>query len=157
MSKKIFITLSIILLTLFCSFTYCFANTNMAQDAANGVRNFVSGAENVVENAGSTLMNGIRTGIDATGNVADNMMNTTSNTTNGMLTTDNNSDYNATRTATTRSVTQNATTDSGTFLGMDPIVLTWLIMGILGIATVGLVWYYGKQKELSYNHNDDKY
>ena len=154
MKKRIFITSLVLAFAIFCSFSYCFANNNIAQDAANGVRNVVGGAENVVENAGSGIVNGIKSGVNTTENTAGSMMHSVTNTTNGMLTSDNNGNYDATRTATTRSAT---TTTGGTFLGMNAITWTWIIMAILGVATVALVWYYGKQNEIRYNHNDDKY
>ena len=50
MNKKFFVSLAITLFTIF-SFTVCFAKDgNMMNDATNGVRNFVGGVENTVEN-----------------------------------------------------------------------------------------------------------
>jgi len=64
-------------------------------------------------------------------------------TNDGMLdTTDGN--YTATRTATT----------NNNFLGMSDTAWTWLILGIVGAAIVGLVWYYGAQYEHR-NYNND--
>lgn len=162
MKKKTLAFLSVLVFTLFFSVSCCFANNNMAQDAVDGVRNFVGGAENAVEGAVSGVTNGIRNGVDATGNVAENMMGTTTNNnnnTNGALMStnhgNNNGDnYTATRTATTRSIN---TATTGTFLGMGATAWSWFIMATLGIITVALVWFYGKQKEYSSNYDDNNY
>ena len=65
------------------------------------------------------------------------------NTISGAFTDNNDySSYTATRTATTT---------NNNFLGMDPNMLTWLIMAIVGAAIIGLVWYYAKEHEIDYN------
>lgn len=74
----------------------------------------------------------------------DDVENTAKSTTDSAM-------YNASRTSTS---VQSA---SNTFLGMGATAWGWLIIAILGIATVSLVWYYGKETELKYNHNDDNY
>lgn len=131
-----------------------FAANNIASDAAHGIGNVVGG-----------MTNGIRNGISAVGNTLqgdDNDTMTTrnnnnyntngNNNRNGAMTTDtNNSGYNATRTATTRM----GTNTSETFLGMNATAWGWLIMSAVGITTVALVWYYGKEHEAGYNHDDN--
>lgn len=124
-----------------------FAANNIASDAVNGVRNVVGGAENVVGGAISGVTNGVHNGVNG-------IENTTKNATGTMTTNNaNTTNYNATRTATTRT----ATNTTGKFLGMGATAWGWLIMGIVGIVTVALVWYYGKERETRYNHNDDNY
>ena len=129
-----------------------FANNNMAQDAVNGVRNVVGGAENVLEGAASGITNGVRNGMSAVGNTVNNAGNTMRD---GMTSDTNNNNYNATRTTTTRTIAANDTTN--TFFGMGPRAWSLFTLATLGIITVGLVWYYGQQKELKYNDNEDNY
>ena len=40
-------------------------------------------------------------------------------------------------------------------LGIDPNILTWTIMGVVGISTVALVWYYGEEHEYTHSHNNN--
>ena len=139
--------------------SYSFAaNNNIASDAAQGIRNIVGGAENVIENTAGGLTNGMRNGMATMDNTIDNGMTTMDNSTkndtdytaSGSMTTDNNN-YTATRTATTRT----AATGNDTFLGMGATAWTWLVMSIVGITTIALVWYYGKERENNYNRNDN--
>ena len=135
-------------------------NNNMATDAMQGVRNVVNGTGNVVGGAVGGMTNGIRNGMSAIGNTFDmtddetNDDMTTTDTNNGraMTTDTNNGGYDATRTATTRSAT-----DTGNFLGMSETAWVWFIMAAVAIATIALVWYYGKERETKYNHNDNNY
>ena len=48
MNKKILVSLSIILFTIF-SFTICQATDDVMKGATNNIRNFVGGVENTVE------------------------------------------------------------------------------------------------------------
>lgn len=142
MSKKILIAIfSVFAMSIFCIST-CFA-ANGVKNAADDVRNFVGGAENVVEDTVSGIATGIKDGVT-------DVKDATKNTTNAMTSnnTNNNSNYSATRTS--------ANTNT-TFLGMSPMALAWFIMAVLGIITVSLVWYYGKQNDSKYNHNNDNY
>lgn len=59
--------------------------------------------------------------------------------------------YNASRTSTTTGTTNN------TLLNIGATAWGWLIISILGIITVALVWYYGKQNEVKVHHTDDNY
>lgn len=137
MYKKLLISLGVLVAMAF-SFTFCFANdNNMLQDAANGVRNVVGGAENTVEDAAKGVSN-------ASKNTTENMENGANKAGNAM-TNNNNNAYSATRTST------NATTN--TFMGMSATAWTWLIIGIAAIAIVALVWYYGMQLN-STNYDD---
>lgn len=134
-----------------------FAANNIASDAVNGVRNVVGGAENAVEGAASGIANGVRNGMSAVGNTMENA----GDTMKGSMTSDtNNGDYDATRT-TTRSATttrMGTNTGSATFLGMSATAWTWFVMAAVGILTIALVWYYGKERETKYsNSNNDNY
>lgn len=143
--KRITLIVTATILAILLFSVSSFATNNIASNAAQGVRNVVGGAENVVENAASGITNGIRNGVSNAENTMNKSMTSTTN---------NNTNYNATRTATTRMAT---TGTNNTFFGMNAITWSWLILAIVGIITVALVWYYGKQFESNYNHNDDNY
>lgn len=140
------ITIAIVLLFSASSF----AANNIASDAMNGIRNTMDSAGNVMEDAVGGMSNGIRNGISAVGNTVNGTM--TSDTDDNFANGDAN--YNARRTATTRAMT---TGGASGFLGMSETTWTWLILGIVGAITIALVWFYGKQYENRYNHNDDNY
>lgn len=136
MNKKFFVSLAIILFTIF-SFSICFANDGKTGlgTAANDVRNFVGGVETTVENAAMDVSN---TSKDVTGGT-ENMMNR--NYTSGMTTNNTNTGYTARRTNT------NTTT------GMSQNAWTWLILGIAAIAIIAVVWYYSMQLTNSGRNN----
>lgn len=148
MKKKTWIAIATTLAVLLFGFSYSFAANNIGQEAVNGARNVVGGAENVVEGAAGGIASGIKNGVSDVTNGAKNMAN-------GAMTSDTtgNGGYSATRTATTRM----ADTGSATFLGMGATAWGWLIMGIVGIVTIALVWYYGKEHEGNYSQNDNRY
>lgn len=147
MSKKVFITIATILSILLFGITYSFAGNNMGEDAVEGIRNFVGGAENVVEDTSKDVGEGIRTGIT---DVKDAAQNTTSSMTRD---TKADADYTATRTST-RTTSNNS---GNSFLNMGATGWSLFIIATLGIITVGLVWYYGKQHEIKTNNNDNNY
>ena len=74
MNKKFFITLTTIFSIILFGITYSFAGNNIGEDAVEGVRNFVGGAENVVENTAKDVGEGIRSGVT---DVKDAAQNTT--------------------------------------------------------------------------------
>ena len=122
-----------------------FAMNNMA----DGVRNFVGGTENVIEDAGKGLANGVKSGLNTVGegtqNVmsgAGNAMKNTGNTMAGMMTgnDNNNNGYTAARTST----------DNVTVAGMSANTWSWIIIGIAAAAIIALIWSYMRQK----NNND---
>lgn len=110
-------------------FTFLFlsiAISSLAMDnVMNGVRNFVGGTENMVENVVTDVKDGMRD---------------TGNTVAGMTTDNNNNGYTATRTST----------DDVTVAGMTTNTWTWIIVGITGAAIGILVWSYMRQR----NKND---
>ena len=132
--KKFLITTLLALSIILSSYTIFAANTmvgNTLKDAAEGTRNVVGNMENGIENGAKNVKNAV-TG--ATGN----MENAAQGATNGVMNTmDGN--YTAERTA-----------GSVTVWGMSANTWTWLILAIVGIAIIGLVWYYGAQ----YEHKD---
>lgn len=140
MYKKMLVIFAILTIGIF-SFSVCFANNDgsMLQDAANGVRDAVGGAENAIEDGAKDLANTTKGVTGSAENVMENKDNSGMTQNNNRT---NNSNYTATRTATTNQ----------TFMGMSSTAWTWLIIGIAGIAIVALVWYYGSQIRTS---NDD--
>lgn len=148
MKKKTWIAITTAFTVLLFGFSYSFAANNMGQEAVDGARNIVSGAENVVEDAAGGVATGIKEGVSDITNGARNI-------TNGAMTSDQagNGGYSATRTATTRTLD----TTSNTFLGMGATAWGWLIMSVVGIITVALVWYYGKEHEGNYSQSDNRY
>ena len=140
MYKKMLVIFAILTIGIF-SFSVCFANNDgsMLQDAANGVRDAVGGAENAVEDGAKGIANTTKGATGSAENAMENKDNSGMTQNNNRT---NNSNYTATRTATTNQ----------TFMGMSSTAWTWLIIGIAGIAIVALVWYYGSQIRTS---NDD--
>lgn len=161
MNKKIFIsTLLIISLLLISSLSFAAENT-LLQDGVNGIRNFVGGAENVIEdtargaagaikNGANNVENSLNTAVDDITNNNDNMNDDNNNNNNnnnddnnymvGITDNNNNNEnYTAARTAT--------------FMGMDGNTWTWFIIGIVGIAIIALVWAYSMQEtRTEHNH-----
>ena len=144
--KKRFLIISIITILFISIAIPAFAMDNVA----NGIRNFVGGTENVLEDAGNNISNGIKNGLNTVSNGTENVMTDVKdgmqdmgNTMAGMRTTDNNSNnsrYTATRTSTEEIRIAGMTTDTW----------SWIIIGITAAAIGILVWSYIRQK----NKND---
>lgn len=150
--KKKFLFLTLVSLFLITLCSYSFATSNMMNSAKNTVMN----AGNAIGNAATSTMNAIGNGVQGIANGAANlgddamngareMGNDTMNTLDTTATTlgTQDTDYTATRTGTDTNL-----------LGLSDTVWTWLILGIVGIAIVGLVWYYGAQYDHKNYSND---
>lgn len=143
MIKKALI--SFILTILFVSLTISSFAMNTMVD---GARNIVGGTENMIENAGNNISNGVKNGLNTVTHGTENVvtdvkdgMQNTGNSMAGMMTSSNNNDgYTAQRTAT----------NGVTVAGMSTNTWSWLIIGITAAAIIILVWSYLKQK----NSND---
>lgn len=123
------------------SFTFA-ANKPAMENAANGIRNVVGGAENTIENAASGVAN---TSKNVTGDV-ENAGNTMNMGTNG----NSGTGYTATRTSTDIA-------GDTTFLGMNSTAWIWLILAIAAVAIVALVYYYSAQtRDFGYDHNSEE-
>lgn len=158
MKKKLFVTAIILAIFSFALIPYTFAKTNM-DNAVNGIRNFVGGTENVIEDAGKGVANGIKDGVNAIGNGAkdvtngiENGMSHDGNRNDTMRTTGtidgNNGGYTATRTSTD-------TGAAGLFGNVSNNVWTWMVLAIVGIVIVALVMYYARQNNITtYTHDD---
>ena len=183
MYKKLLISTALLISIIF-SFSVCFANNNnMGQDAVDGVRSVVGGAENAIEGAVNGVSNATRDmtrdlGTDGN-NTGNTMMNngdnnntakdTNNNTGNNNNTNNNNTNNNNNNAGTTNNnsltaamtnnytATRTATNAEGnaTFMGMSATTWTWLIIGIAAIAIVALVWYYSMQmRSTNYDNKD---
>ena len=147
--KKFYITLfaTLFIMSLLIA-TYSFAteNSTIAQD----MKNMMNGVENTAQDMGQGIVNGTKNVVNNGKNIMENMtdgmqngVQNAGNTISGEFTDNNDySSYTATRTATTT---------NNNFLGMGPNMLTWIIMAIVGVAIIGLVWYYAKEHEIDYN------
>ncbi len=143
--KKRFLIISVITLLIISIAIPSLAMENVA----NGIRNFVGGTENTIENVGNNVAGGIKNGLNTVGHGAENVvtdvrdgMENMGNSMAGMMTgNDNNGDnYTATRTST----------DEARLAGMTTSTWSWIIVGIT-IAAIGLlIWAYMRQK----NEND---
>lgn len=145
--KALFSTLVALCFGLVFSFSSVFAtNTN----PVDGIRNFVGGAKNMMEDAASGLTNGIRNTTGAMANGMDNTFGTDDNNTNtnneviGFMTTDNNNGgYTATRTATGYT--------EPTLFGINVTTWTWIVMAITAVAIITLIWSYTRENKENYN------
>ena len=148
MYRKLFISWAI-LLTIIFSFSICFA-TDVLQDAANGVRDVVGGAENAVEGAVNDITNASKNATSNMENAANNIGNTIMNNgDNNDTAKDTNNDVMNDRYVATR------TSSDSTFMGMGSTAWTWLILGIATIAIIALVWYYSMQLNGSNHDRND--
>lgn len=141
MYRKLLVSIGILVALIF-SFNVCFANNNVGQDAVNGVRSVVGGAENAVEGAVKDISNASKNATGALENGANNVGNAVKTTTTNNTKTNT---YTATRTGTT---------GDATFMGMNATTCTWLIIGIAAIAIIALVWYYSTQLKSSSNYDN---
>lgn len=135
------IILFVAIILLSTSFTFA-ANKPAMENAANGIRNVVGGAENTIENAAAGVAN---TSKNVTGDV-ENAGNTMGMGTNG----NSGTGYTATRTSTDIA-------GDTTFLGMNSTAWIWLILAIAAVAIVALVYYYSAQtRDFGYDHNSEE-
>ena len=149
MKKKFFIIATLLVIFSFFMVPYAFAANKSMDNAVNNVRNFVGGAENVVEDAAKDVANGVRSGLNAIDEGAKDVGNDVKNDANNMMNTNNrNTNYNAIRTAT-------GTTDTGLFGTTSNTVWSWLIIAIVAIIIVALVLFYANQNKNTTYHNDD--
>ena len=145
MHKKYFISfvLAFLLLIFSCSYSFAAIENSNTKNAVMDAGNSIGQAAVSTKNAIVSGMQDIGNGIETMGNDAMNTIGTTGNDmSNTMWTAE--SDYTATRTATA----------NNNLLGLSDTAWTWLILGIVGAAIVGLVWYYGSQYERrNYDHD----
>ena len=143
-SRTIFFLIVFCVITLFS--TLCFAEEDMINNLSQDFQNTMESEGNMIEDTASGMASGVKNG--AMG-VANAIGNTGATVMNSM----NNDGYTAERTATT------GYTNEGTFLGLNSTAWTWLVIGIVGIAVIGLVIYYNTQKDYdrTRSRNRDNY
>lgn len=168
MKKKLLMTFALVAIFLCLAVSDTFAANNVGSDMVNGVRSFVGGAENTIQNIGEGAMNGIRGGMNTVENGAQNAANGVRNGMNDMMNHDNNNDNaNNTQNADNTTDQNGNTTDytatrTGADAGNDMLasipnsVWTWLILGIVTALIVALVVYFGRQNaNITYRGHDD--
>ena len=146
--RKRFLIISIITILFISIAIPSFAMDNVA----NGIRNFVGGAENAIENVGNNISNGVKNGLNTVSHGTENVvtdvrggMQDTGNTMAGMTTTNNNNNNDNDRYTATR-----ISTEEMRIAGMTTNTWSWIIIGITAAAIGILVWSYIRQK----NKND---
>ena len=160
--KALIISIIAVIISLF-SISYTFAANDKIGNMANGIRNAVGGAENVVEGVGNSVGRAVQSGMNTVGNGARNVGNATRNTidnagkatqnTVGAVTNNNNDGYTATRTNANLRTTN---AETGMF-SATPYV--WFIIAATAIAIGVLLWSYfrqNKRNNLYIDSDDDK-
>lgn len=139
-SSILFLALSFISIQIFAA-TVNNDVKNTTGNVKNSVLNTVNNTKNAVQDMGNSVGNGLKNAknsvVQSTEKAGNSVMNAGNSITNGMDNMNNN--YNVQRTAA-----------DVTVMGMTTNTWTWLIIAIVGIAIIGLVWYYGNQ----YEHRD---
>ena len=136
--KALIISIIAIIISLF-SISYTFAANGKMDNVANGIRNFVGGAENIVEDAGSAVGNTVRDGMNTIGNGAKDVENAGENIV-GTATDDNRDDngYTATRTS--------GTVDGNDGAGASTNMYVWWIVAVTAVGIIVLLWSYFREK-----------
>ena len=160
MNKKLFYSVTILLILTLFAFTISYGAENMINDAVNDTKGIVNGAINGIEDAaevggnfigdvGRTAGNITENVVSGAGNLVEDGKNTLESGIDNMANTATTpmTDFGSTYTA------QRTSTTTPTFLGMNADAWSWIIVGVLGIAIIALVWIYEKEHSSSY----DKY
>jgi len=146
MKKKLFLSVLCLAIALVFSFSYTLAANDTDDNPIEGIRDFVGGAENVMEDAANGVAGGVKNMTRNAENTMDNATNhkVTENNTNSRVTgtTNNNSNYTATRTS-----------DTIGFAGVNNTTWMWIIVALSAIGIISLIWTYVKEK--NYTSDDD--
>lgn len=130
--KKAFLFLTIIFSCFFIS-NFALANNDVSMEQArNGIRNVVGGAENVVENAAKDTTSTVKNGLEGAGNVTQNTMHNVS----------------ASRTSTDSGTATRAVAPTS---DNNNTMWTWFIVGIIAIVIIGVIWYMASRNNNSSN------
>lgn len=162
MNKKLFYSVTILLILTLFAFTISYGAENMINDAVNDTEGIVNGAINGIEgtaevggnfigDVGRTAGNITENVVSGAGNLVEDGKNTLESGIDNMANTATTpmTDFGSTYTA------QRTSTTTPTFLGMNADAWSWIIVGVLGIAIIALVWIYGKEHSSSYdNYNE---
>lgn len=148
MKKKFFAISTLLCAILVISCSAVFANTNMINTVEQSAKNMAAGAGNMITrgvDATKNTMNDLGNGVNNMGNnIAGTITNNGNNGKTGTGTNNGATNYTATRTSA----------NTATWLGMNATAWTWLIMGILTVAIVALVWFYGRQHDTTTHTNE---
>lgn len=135
-SKAIFFFIVFSIIILFS--TICFAEEDgMMDNMSEDFQNTMQEEGNMIEDTASGMVNGVKNGVTGVANAMGNIGTTVMDS---MDMNYNNDNYTAERTSTP------GYTNENTFLGLNSTAWTWIIMGIVGTAVVGLIIYYNTQK-----------
>lgn len=159
MNKKLFYSVTVLLILTLFTFTVSYGAENMINDAVNDTEGIVNGAINGIEDAaevggnfigdvGRTAGNITENVVSGAGNLVEDGKNTLESGMDNMANTATTpmTDFGSTYTA------QRTSTTTPTFLGMNADAWSWIIVGVFGIAIIALVWIYGKEHSNSYDN-----
>lgn len=146
MLKKIFITLVLIFsFVLFCSYTFA-TNTTLVNNAGNAMRDTKDAIGNAIHEGVNNTGNAMHNAADNAGNAVHNATNNAGtalhNATNNTGTT-----VNRTATGTTNYNAARTATPAGGIMNNN--MWTWIVVGVIALAIVGLVWYYSVQASIN--------
>lgn len=142
MKKKFLISTALLIAIFALSASYSFATSNMVNTVENG-------AKNIASDVGGAISSGVGATKNTLENAGDMISNGAQNVTSGAT--------GATAQTTTNTYTATKTSTANVKVaGMTATGWAWLIVGILGVAIVALVWFYGSQHETeSYSSNNN--
>lgn len=160
--KKILFSIIIVIISalVFSVHSYATMDNNTVNNIGNAVKDATHKAENVTEGAAKGAANMIKDGTNNLKNGMSNMANDAkeagNNVKNGTESIGNNikeginnatntNDYTASRTAANSGTNNNAL--------MNPETWSWIIIGVVAIAIIGLFWYYATRTKKD-NHHD---
>ena len=159
MNKKLFYSVTILLVLTLFTYVVSFGADNMVNDAINSTTGIVDGAINGIEDAAEAGGNFIGDVGKAAGNITENVVSGAGNLVEDGKNTIESGMNNMANTATTQMTdtgstytAQRTSATSPTFLGMNADAWSWIIVGVLGIAIIALVWIYGKEHSNSYDN-----
>ena len=145
MTKKIFVILTVLFVTLFLGSSVFATNAleDGVKDMGTEVKDSWDKMSGTVQNAGNNIKGAMNTMGNTVKGTTESMGNSMKDAAQSMGDTmrdvmDGNDGYEATRTSSMNN------TNSGLF-GMNSTAWTWLILAVLAVAIGGLVWYYGAQ------------
>jgi len=155
-NKILFSTLMLfILVTLTCSYSYA---TNIMNSAGSTMMNIGNAIGDAAVDTKDTIVNGTQNLMNGVSNIGNDTMNGVNNIGNDAMNgTDNMTDNTATKQnmdANDDYTAQRTAAPNNGLFGMTNNTSTWLILGIVGALIIGLVWYYGAQYEHR-NYNND--
>ncbi len=135
MTKKIFVIIAVLFVTLFLGSSVFATNAieNGARDVGTEVKDSWDKMSGTVENAGNNIKGAMNTMGNNIKGATESVGNTLKTTMDGN---NHSNNYQATRTSSMA---------GNNLFRMNSTAWTWLILAVLAVAIGGLVWYYGTQ------------